>query len=85
METSEKIGPIEDGGDQKETEETEDSSAQQRAVQTDPREEGKALKVTRAYPSYAVSLILSSLYNLNRYIMPFFVIWMPKNCLLENR
>ncbi|XP_076420586.1 centlein isoform X9 [Peromyscus maniculatus bairdii] len=44
VETSEKIGPIEDGGDQKETEETEDSSAQQRAVQTDPREEGKALK-----------------------------------------
>ncbi|XP_052571909.1 centlein isoform X2 [Peromyscus californicus insignis] len=49
VETSEKISPIEDGRDQRETEETQDSCAQQRAVQTDSREEGKALKDTSHY------------------------------------
>ncbi|XP_036034098.1 centlein isoform X2 [Onychomys torridus] len=44
VETSEKISPIEDDGDQKETDVTEDSCAQQRAMQTGSREEGKALK-----------------------------------------
>lgn len=45
VETSQKISPIEDGGDQKETDQTEDSYAQQREMQTCSHEDGKALKV----------------------------------------
>ncbi|XP_057640182.1 centlein isoform X5 [Chionomys nivalis] len=44
VETSQKISPIEDGGDQKETDPTEDSCAQQREMQTCSHEDGKALK-----------------------------------------
>lgn len=44
VETSQKISPIEDGGDQKETDQTEDSYAQQREMQTCSHEDGKALK-----------------------------------------
>ncbi|KAL6056443.1 hypothetical protein STEG23_035715 [Scotinomys teguina] len=44
VETSEKISPIEDGGDQKETDQTEDCCAQHREMQTDSLEDGKALK-----------------------------------------
>lgn len=45
VETSQKISPIEDGGDQKETDQTEDSYAQQREMRTCSHEDGKALKV----------------------------------------
>ncbi|XP_040613140.1 centlein isoform X2 [Mesocricetus auratus] len=44
VETSEKISPIEDGGDRKEIDQAEDSYAQQREMQTCSREDGKALK-----------------------------------------
>lgn len=45
VETSQKISPLEDGGDQKETDQTEDSYAQQREMRTCSHEDGKALKV----------------------------------------
>lgn len=45
VETSQKISPIEDGGDQKEIDQTEDSYAQQREMQTCSHEDGRALKV----------------------------------------
>nr|XP_048308974.1 centlein isoform X2 [Myodes glareolus] len=44
VETSQKISPIEDGGDQKETDQTEASYAQQREMRTCLHEDGKALK-----------------------------------------
>ncbi|XP_031233652.1 centlein isoform X2 [Mastomys coucha] len=42
VETSQNISPIEDGGNQKETDQTEDSCAQQRAIQTYSCEDVKA-------------------------------------------
>lgn len=45
VETSQKISPLEDGGDQKETDQTEASYAQQREMRTCLHEDGKALKV----------------------------------------
>ncbi|XP_038189606.1 centlein isoform X3 [Arvicola amphibius] len=53
VETSQKISPIEDGGDQKETDQTEDSSAQQREMQTCSHEDGKALKDISHYKKMA--------------------------------
>ncbi|XP_051044087.1 centlein [Phodopus roborovskii] len=44
VETSQKISPIEDNGDQKEIDQTEDSYVQQREMQTYSHEDSKALK-----------------------------------------
>ncbi|XP_050013384.1 centlein isoform X1 [Alexandromys fortis] len=44
VETSQKISPIEDGEDRKEIDQTEDSYAQQREMQTCSHEDGRALK-----------------------------------------